>query len=172
MTKPAELLRFLVEHYDLIKRRVSFRVGSRELAEDVMQDTYLRLQARENTGVVRDPSGFILRTALNLAIDRIRVDSRLLSGEEVEHLIEQEVAPFDPEQEAMGRRELEMLAEALDRLPPLRRQLFMASRLDGVPQKDLARQYGISLRKVESEVHMAHETLARKIQRYAPDSSN
>ncbi|WP_176399146.1 RNA polymerase sigma factor [Pandoraea sp. PE-S2T-3] len=172
MTHPADLIRFLVEHYDLIKRRVSFRVGSRELAEDVMQDTYLRLQARENTGAVRDPSAFILRTALNLAIDRVRVDGRLLSGDEVEHLIEQEVAPFDPVEETMGRRELARLAEALDRLPPLRRQLFMASRLDGVPQKELAKQYGISLRKVESEVHLAHETLARKIQRYEPDSTN
>ncbi|MDM8355862.1 RNA polymerase sigma factor [Pandoraea communis] len=172
MTQPADLIRFLVEHYDLIKRRVSFKVGSRELAEDVMQDTYLRLQSREGEGAVRDPSNFILRTALNLAIDRIRTDRRLLSGDEVEHLIEQEVAPFDPQEEALGRRELEMLSEALDRLPPLRRELFMASRLDGVPQKELARQYGISLRKVESEVHLAHETLARKIQRYGPDSSN
>jgi RNA polymerase sigma factor (sigma-70 family) len=166
MNQPADLIRFLLDHYDLIKRRVSFRVGSRELAEDVMQDTYLRLQARETDGAVRDPAGFILRTALNLAIDRIRTDRRLLSGEEVEHLIEQEVAPFGPAEEVLGRRELEALSNALDCLPPLRRQLFMASRLDGVPQKELAKRYSISLRKVEQEVHLAHETLARRIQRY------
>ncbi|AOZ03710.1 hypothetical protein BKK81_32390 [Cupriavidus sp. USMAHM13] len=168
MNQPADLVRFLLDHYELIKRRVSFRVGSRELAEEVMQDTYLRLQARGTAAPVRDPSGFLLRTALNLAIDRIRSDRRLLTGEEVEYLIDQEVAAVDPAEEALGRIELEALARALDRLPALRRELFVASRVDGIPQKELARRYGISLRKVELEIHLAHETLARQIERY-PD---
>ena len=86
----------------------------------------------------------------------------------MEYLIDREVAAVDPAEEALGRIELEALARALDRLPALRRELFVASRVDGIPQKELARRYGISLRKVELEIHLAHETLARQIERY-PD---
>ncbi|THF58670.1 RNA polymerase sigma factor [Pseudothauera rhizosphaerae] len=169
MTRPADLIHFLLAHYDLIKRRISYRVGSLELAEDVMQDTYLRLHAHVPSGPVRNPSSFVLRTALNLAIDRIRADRRLLTGEEVEFLIEQEMDPVDPAAAAAGRLDLDALARALDRLPAQRRQLFMASRFDGVPQKELARHYGISLRKVELEIHRAHEYLAEQIQRKKTD---
>lgn len=173
MTQPGELIRFLLEHYDLIKRRVGYRVGSLELAEDVMQDTYLRLQGHASADKVRDPSNFVLRTALNLAIDRIRSDRRLLSGEDVEFLIEQEVAATpDPMETVAGRRELEAVVQALERLPPLRRQLFMASRFDQVPQKELAARYGISLRKVELEIRRATEYLMERLHGGKPRSSS
>ncbi|OVZ56927.1 hypothetical protein CDO44_20175 [Pigmentiphaga sp. NML080357] len=173
MTKPADLIGFLLEHYELIKRRVSYRVGSLELAEDVMQDTYLRLQSHTPENKVRDPSGFVLRTALNLAIDRIRSDRRMLSGEDVEFLIEQQAADTaDPADAVAGRLDLDAFVQALERLPPLRRQLFMASRFDEVPQKELAKRYGISLRKVELEIRRANEYLTTRLQRGTSPPSN
>lgn len=162
---PSDIVNFLLDRYDVLKRRLAFRLGSRELAEDVLHDTYLRLTAHRPATPVNSPQSFIVRTAINLAIDRIRSDRRLLSGDDVELLLEQETGSIDPVDVAASRFNLETFARAMGRLPPLRRQLFYASRYEGVPQKELARCHGISLRKVELEIHLAHEYCMQQTQR-------
>lgn len=151
-----ELLRFLVERYDSLRSKLMHRLGSVELAEDVLHDTYVKLSTRAPAEPVRSPQSFLLRTAVNLAIDRIRAD-RLLSDEAVDELLLPDEKAVDPADAAAARLDLEALVLAMERMPPLRRQLLFASRIEGVPQKLLAQRYGISLRRVEREIHEAHE---------------
>lgn len=160
---PSDLLRFLVDRYDLLKRKLSHRLGSTELAEDVLHDTYVKLSTRTPAAPVRSPQSFLLRTAVNLAIDRIRSDRLLLSGEEIDELLVPDDKAADPADAAGARMDLEAVALAMERLPPLRRQLLFASRVEGVPQKELAQRYGLSLRKVEREIHLAHEFCAQQM---------
>lgn len=160
-----ELVRFLIAHYDRLKRKLAFRLGSTQMAEDALQDTYLRLSTHQTSAPVRDPQNFVVRTATNLAIDRIRADRHLLSGEDVERLLDEESGSIDPVDAVSARLDLEEVARALRGLPTLRRRLFLASRFDGIPQKELARLHGISLRKVELEIHLAHKFCAEQIQR-------
>ncbi|MCR6477776.1 RNA polymerase sigma factor [Variovorax sp. ZS18.2.2] len=154
---PSELLRFLVDRYDILRRKLTHHLGSIELAEDVLHDTYVKLSTRAPAAPVHSPQSFLLRTAINLAIDRIRSDRLLLSSEEVDELLVPDQNAADPADAAGARIDLETLARVMDQLPPLRRQLLFASRVEGVPQKELARRYAISLRRVEREIHTAHE---------------
>ncbi len=151
-----ELRRFLLERYDVLKRKLALQLGSRELAEDVLHDTYVKLSVREISAPVKSPQSFLLRTALNLAIDRFRADQQLLSMEEIDELLAPDPPANDPATAAEAQADLDLVARAMEELPPLRRELLFASRIEGVPQKELARRYGISLRKVELEIHLAH----------------
>ncbi|RQO63794.1 sigma-70 family RNA polymerase sigma factor [Variovorax sp. KBW07] len=154
---PSELLRFLVDRYETLRSKLVHRLGSIELAEDVLHDTYVKLSTRAPATPVHSPQSFLLRTAVNLAIDRIRSERLLLSGDEVDALLVPDEKAVDPADAAGARIDLEALARAMDLLPPLRRQLLFASRVEGVPQKELARRYAIPLRRVEREIHAAHE---------------
>ncbi|WP_431508912.1 sigma-70 family RNA polymerase sigma factor [Variovorax sp. DAIF25] len=153
----AGLLNFLVERYDVLRRKLSHRLGSVELAEDVLHDTYVKLSVRAPAGPVHSPQSFLLRTAVNIAIDRIRADRLELSGEEVDELLMTDEKAIDPAVAVEARIDLEAVARAMELLPPLRRQLLFASRVEGIPQKELAQRYAISLRRVEREIHLAHE---------------
>ena len=161
---PTELLRFFVDRYETLKRKLVFRLGSLEMAEDVLHDTYVKLATRTLSAPVKSPQSFLLRTAVNLAIDRIRADRALLSAEDVDALLLPDDKVADPADAAAARIDLEAVARAMDALPPLRRQLLFASRIEGTPQKELAQRYGISLRRVEREIHLAHEFCAQQMQ--------
>ncbi len=153
----AELRRFFAEHYDTLKSQLTYRLGSSDLAGDALHDAYVKLSAREEHDPVRSPKSFLLRMATNLAIDRIRSDSRLLSDDDIDDLLLPEQHVADPVNGLMARMDLEALAHIMDRMPARRRQLLFASRVDGVPQRELARRYGISLRLVEREIRCAHD---------------
>lgn len=161
---PTELLRFFVDRYDMLKRKLVHRLGSTEMAEDVLHDTYVKLSTRALGAPVKSPQSFLLRTAVNLAIDRIRADRQLLSMEEVDALLLPDNKAANPADAAAARIELEAVARAMDALPPLRRQLLFASRVEGTPQKELAQRYNISLRRVEREIHLAHAFCAEQMQ--------
>jgi RNA polymerase sigma factor (sigma-70 family) len=154
----SSLLSVFVEHYDVLKRRLTYRLGSSEMAGDVLHDTYVKLAARQGLEApVSSPRSFLLRTAMNAAIDRIRADNRLLYSDEIEQLLDPDEQGVNPADAAIARIDLEAVARVMDRLPRRQRQLLFASRVDGTPQRELAQRYGISLRRVESEIRAAHD---------------
>lgn len=91
MTDPslALLRRFLVDRYDEIKRRLTVRLGSADMAGDALQDAWLNIARADAIGVVRNPGNYIFGVAMNAARDRIRdVNNRHLSAAEIDGLLE------------------------------------------------------------------------------------
>src|SRR3546814_19932593 len=66
----------LVERYDDFARLLSRRLGSQDLAEDALQDTFLRLAREGELAPVRDPRGYLYRMAYNIAAHRSRTERR------------------------------------------------------------------------------------------------
>lgn len=82
------LLNFLTQRYGDLKRRLSRRLGSDDLAGDALQDTWLRLQRLEQQGPILDPRSFLLRMAVNIAVDQQRSQSRVLPRGEIDALLD------------------------------------------------------------------------------------
>ena len=159
------LRRLLVERYDDFKNRLAQRLGSTELAGDAMQDTWLRLARVEAIGHVRNPSRYIFSIALNAARDRLHTDSRFLSAVEVEGMLDLVDETPDPARIVEARSDLSRLESALAELPPRRRDILLAARIDRLSRPEIAKRLGISLRLVEKELHLAQAyCLARLIQ--------
>ena len=66
----AALRELLVGSYSELKARLTRRLGSAELASDVLQDTWLRLERASAMGPVRFPKSYLLRIAYNIALKR------------------------------------------------------------------------------------------------------
>lgn len=160
----ALIRRLLVERYDELKRRLTRRLGSSDLAGEALQDAWLRIAQVDSVGMVRNPGNYVFGVAMNAARDRLRsADSRALSAAEVDGLLEIADRAPDPEQMARARSDLRELEAILHELPPRRREILLAARLDQIPRQEIARRFGISLRLVEQELQRAQEyCLARR----------
>ena len=151
----ASLLQVIVERYDEIRARLARSLGSRDFADEVMHETYLRLYRSEAVGAIQKPDAFIFRTALNVATDKRREASRRASLAEILAVTRLAEGAQDLSREMEARLELEVLKRALAELPPRRRAIFIAARVDGISHEEIARRFGLSRTMVQKELRRA-----------------
>lgn len=158
-----ELKDYLLEGYTELKRRLVRRLGSESMADDALQDTWMRLSARaERLEPVQNPAAYLLRMAMNTVVDRQRADHRLLSLDEIDNLIELADPAPGPAQVAQQQCELAEMVALLQRMPERRRRILLAIRVEGLQQRDVAERLGVSLRLVQRELKGAQEYLAAR----------
>jgi RNA polymerase sigma factor (sigma-70 family) len=157
--------RVFLERYDNLKARLTRRLGSADLAGDVMQDTWLRLQDTGSTASVRQSDAYLYTIAINIALDRLRAEARRLTTDEVEALIEVPDDAPDQMQIAEDRSEWRLLETIMLELPPRRRDILLAARLDDMPRAEIAKRFGISVRLVQRELLEAQDYCAARLNR-------
>jgi RNA polymerase sigma-70 factor (ECF subfamily) len=155
----------LVARYDDLRRRLTHRLGSAELAGEALQDTWLRLDQGTGLASVRSPLAYLFRMAFNIAIDRKRAHNRRLIATEVEALLDVADDAPDAARILEARREIAALSDIMAELPPRQRSILLAARLDGTPQRKIAEELGISLSLVEKELKLAQEYCAARLGR-------
>ncbi|MEW6645032.1 MAG: sigma-70 family RNA polymerase sigma factor [Pseudomonadota bacterium] len=146
-----------VDRYDDLKRRLTKRLGSADLAGDAMQDTWLRLARVETVGTVQSPGNYLFRIALNAAADQRRLDRRHASAVEIESLLELPDETPSPEDVVLARSDLDAFKVIMTELPARRRAIFLAARVGNIPRQEIADRLGISRRLVAKELLLAHE---------------
>jgi RNA polymerase sigma factor (sigma-70 family) len=158
----ATLRQLLVERYDELRSRLVNRLGSEEVAQETLHEMWLHLRDKNDLGVVHRPIGYLLQTALNLAISRDRTELRRSKRFEVMEMLEIADPAPGPEREVEARQQIELLEQVLEELTPRRRMVLLASRLEGIPLKRIAEHLGLSQRFVELELKAALEHCAKR----------
>lgn len=155
----ATLRDLLALRYEDLKRRLTWRLGSSELASDALHDTWVHLEDRsEESGPVKSPAAYLMRMATNLALDRLQRDRRYMSADEVDTLMLDIADPAPgPAQTVAAREEVEALARLIDSMPPRRRAIFLAVRVEERSNQEVAVRFGVSTRLVGLELKRAHE---------------
>jgi len=103
--------------YEEFKVRLRKRLGSEDLANDVLHETYLRVDRMDMPPNLAQPNAYLYRMALNIAADRREADARLLTGSEVEELLQSADEAQDPSRVVGGQKEIQSLVKALYELP-------------------------------------------------------
>lgn len=136
--------------------------GAGDAAEDLVQDLWLKVSKRTD-GPIGNPVAYLFRAADTLMIDRYR--SRRQSERRdlawSEDAGDGEVSS-DPQAERViaARQETERVAAVLVELGERKATIFRRARIDGVPQRQIAAELGISLSTVESDLRTACRALA------------
>jgi RNA polymerase sigma factor (sigma-70 family) len=160
------LLRLFMERRHELRRRLKQRLGSEELANDALQETYLRIKRMsDHAEVSSNPAGYLFRMAVNVAADQRQADSRYLTGTEVEDLLNVGSDALDPARVVHARLEVETLELAMRELTPRQREILIAARVDDVSQEDIARRFRISVRMVGKELKKALEHCGKRLDR-------
>lgn len=144
------------QYYDELLGFLTARLGCREQAADVVQDTYVRVLSMEERGAIMQPRAFLYKTALNLTVDLFR-RQKLRTEYTVDLEGAQEVPSGAPDQEAIleGKQRLALLREAIAELPPKCRYVFVMHKFMHLPHSELAERLGISKSMVERHVMKA-----------------
>ncbi|MCG5241828.1 RNA polymerase sigma factor [Azospirillum doebereinerae] len=152
----SSLLRLLIAHYEEMTGHLARRLGSLCLAEDVVQDTYLRLRSLGALPEIDNPRSYLFRMADNIALDRIRAETRMGKRFAPEELgLERPLDEPDAEATLEHKQRLDCLSRALDELPPRCREVFVLHKFDGMSHADIAAHLGISRSMVEKHVMKA-----------------
>ncbi|MFT4173099.1 MAG: sigma-70 family RNA polymerase sigma factor [Rhodocyclaceae bacterium] len=159
------LMDYLSRHYGVLKRQLGWALRNAELAEDALHDTWLRVrdQERHEDGPIRKPGGYLVRMAINIALDMQRRQSRNLPLDEINALMELADAAPGPDRTAEARLQLDAVCGLLERMPARRREVVVLVHMDDLTQPEVAKRLGISLRTVEYELRNAHDYLSARM---------
>ena len=143
----------------------------KEDAEDVTQETYLRLWRTISEATIESPKSYILRTARNLALDIIRKKSKrddadtVVQGEDEEFEIElEDTDPTSrPDLAYLQKMEREAVRESINELPTSARELIILRDLEGLPYSEIANLLGIAEGTLKSKLFRARERLRQII---------
>ncbi|MES2179005.1 MAG: sigma-70 family RNA polymerase sigma factor [Gemmatimonadota bacterium] len=148
----------LDDFYGVVSRRCD---GDRDLAEDVVQETWLRaFRAWRHDGVPDKPMAWLTTVASRILASHFRRQTadRLDDGSGDAILApDAEVARDSFEKRSLVER-------AIARLPVLQKQLIEAFHFDRRPVADIAGSVGLSERAVEGRLRRARQNLRREIE--------
>ncbi|RIY01064.1 RNA polymerase sigma factor [Aureimonas flava] len=150
--QPSAIAALFLQEESRLKRIVRRITGCAFLAEDVVQDTFVNLAKHDLTAQDR---GFLVQSAKNLAIDRIRQDRRRRDA--LAALRPEQVATAPPSQETAcaDREAMQDFLAALRGLPERTQRAFLLSKLDGLSYAEIADRLGVSVSTVEKDLMSA-----------------
>lgn len=155
------LERLFANHATGLVRFLSRKVRSREDAEDIAQNAFIRIQRLAESGELENPKAYLYQTAANLAIDQLRreklhhgylqseITKQMASGDEAL------VNYCTPERLLGAKTQLNAIESALSQLPLKCRQAFLLHRTKGYSYSDIAREMGVSVSSVEKYILQA-----------------
>lgn len=156
-----------LENRARLERFLGTRFSHDVEAEDAIQELWTRINGIDDSAI-DDPLAYLFRMANNLAIDRKRAVQMRIRRERawVETRIDRvandtvDSAP-NAERILLSREKLEAVDATLDRLPERTSRIFKQYRVDGVPQKIIAYEEGISLSAVEKHLMRAYQAILK-----------
>lgn len=144
--------------------------GAGEDAEDLLQDMWMKLEAKE-LGPVADPVPYLYRAANNLMLDRYRSATRRERREQDWSEGAGGVMADPAEATAIDERmilneRLEQARAVLRALGPRVELVFRRFRIEGVGQKVIAEELGVSLTTVEKDLQKAYRAMLALKQKF------
>jgi RNA polymerase sigma-70 factor, ECF subfamily len=146
------------DHIDRLYRAAWALCGSRQDAEDLVQETYARLLAKPRLLRKEDDLGYLLRALRNTFLLRKRTEQR-----------RPRTQPFPEDMEPAGGRSPEAELEAREvfaaiaALPPDFRDVLVAVDVAGLSYDETARALRIAQGTVMSRLYRARQQVARKL---------
>ncbi|MCS6286524.1 MAG: sigma-70 family RNA polymerase sigma factor [Nitrospira sp.] len=153
------------QYYGELLRFLTAKLGCREQAADVVQDTFLRVRRLKDLAGVAQPRAFLYKTAVNLSVDlfrrqRIRAE-RMTQLETIQEPLSMATRPDDAVE---AKERVQLLRDAIEELPPKCRQVFLLHKFMGLSHASIAGRLGISKNMVEKHVMKAMAHCRRRVE--------
>ncbi len=168
MVSEKAFLKAYRKHADAIFRHCFFRVFSRERAQELLQETFMRTWKYLVAGnEIQNLRAFLYRVANNLIVS----ESRKKKEESLDALAEQ---GFDlPDADAVlaiyTEIERNCLHELIQELDPQYRQVIVMRYIDGLPPREIAVVLGESANVVSVRINRGVQKLRLLSQRYVSE---
>ena len=138
--------------------------------DDLRQEVYIRVCEAAQRERPDPAKPFVLGTARNLIIDRIR-RQQIVAIEKVADLDALGIAADipGPDRSAMARDELRRLQSAIDRLPPRCREAVVLCKIEGLSGREIAQRMGVSEATVSEHIEKGMCAIADMLYGKSPE---
>jgi RNA polymerase sigma-70 factor (ECF subfamily) len=155
------LARLLDQYWSPLLAYATRLLRSRDAAEDAVQEAFVRLwQHRESWDLEGSVRGLLYRVTRNAALDerKRRVTRRRLAGQ-----VNRPGATPPADLEVVATELEVMVARAIARLPPRRREIFLLARRDGLSYHQIAFVLDLSVQTVANHMSLALRDLRHAV---------
>ncbi|CAN5329843.1 RNA polymerase sigma factor [soil metagenome] len=151
-----------LQHRDALLRFLRAR-GAADTAEDLLQDMWLKLSGRE-MDAVEEPLPYLYRMANNLMLDRHRSATRRERREQdwtqgMAGPVAEQSHDVPADERLIAADRLEEAGAVLRSLGPRAEAVFRRFRIEGIGQRQIAQDLGVSLTTVEKDLQKAYRAL-------------
>ncbi|TFY86478.1 sigma-70 family RNA polymerase sigma factor [Pseudomonas kairouanensis] len=153
------------EHYEELIRTWTRRLRSRQQAEDLAHDTFVRVLEAKSASV-EQPRAYLHQTARNIAVDGYRRADRR-EAMELE-AFDQTPHSGDPEHFMHAIQLADSIEQALAELPLNCRKIFIWQKIEGLTQQEIAERLGLSKNMVEKYMIRTLRHLRDRLDAMAP----
>jgi RNA polymerase sigma-70 factor (ECF subfamily) len=162
--EPLSIQEIIHRHHGALLSFLRMRLRVSHDADDVAQESYIRMMQYEGSREIRSPSSMLFRIAINVANDLGRSELARRAPDQCT-LDDVELVSDLPsaEREIGARQDLELLQAAIAQLSPKCRNVFLLSRTHMMTYPEIANHCGISLKMVEKHVSRALAVCAKKV---------
>ena len=140
-----------------------YKCGNQELAEDIMQEAFLRLWKKCDQVPPQKAKSFLFTVANNLFLDEVK-HQKVVQQFKIKPLSS---AFAESPEFLLEEKEFEhQLEKAIEALPEKSRVVFLLNRIDQLKYKEIAAMLGISVKAVEKRMHKALIELRKLTDRF------
>lgn len=153
-------------HHEALHNLAYNLVRDSDIAKDVVQEVFTKLwQNRDRLEFGNQISHYLFKATSHTALNHLRSARKLVSAEG-EHFLHLHASHGTDD---LQFKELEVkVREAIDRLPPKCRTIYLLSRQEGLKYQEIAETLEISVKTVENQMGIALEKLRTDLKTYLP----
>lgn len=146
-------------HWDEVAAYLTRRLRDPVIAADLTQETYLRVAGLSENTTLLNPRAYLFTTARHVLVDHWRSARTRHEASANETVMARTPDPAPAiDTVLLSREELDILAQAVDALPPRTREVFRLHKFEQLSYAEIAQQLGMARNTVM--VHMTR-ALAR-----------
>ncbi|MFD0765386.1 RNA polymerase sigma factor [Mucilaginibacter lutimaris] len=149
-------------HHQLLGTHIYRITDSAELAEEVVQDVFLKIwMSRETLVTVQNFRAYLFVVSKNHALNCLR---KLAKERVHQKTIEENAAALTPHENPRLEEYYSLLDEAIDHLPPQQQKVYLLSRHSRLKYDEIANQTGLSRETVKKYLQGATHSITSFVQ--------
>ena len=165
MTKHTLITNYYIAHRDELLAYAVSRLGDSCLAEDIVQNVFLRLLTSDKVISAVTLPALVFAMTRNQVYDYFRHHTAV---EQYEHYIKGVCSELTTDESILSAREvMEQLEQGLARLPENCREIYRMHIYDGMKVGEISRELGEGYKSVEHRLGAARKAMRQYLQKYA-----
>ena len=165
MTKQTLITNYYIAHRDELLAYAVSRLGDCCLAEDIVQNVFLRLLTSDKVISEVTLPALVFAMTRNLVYDYYRHHTAV---EQYEHYIKGVCSELTSDESILSAREvMEQLEQGLARLPENCREIYRLHIYDGLKVNEISQQLGEGYKSVEHRLGAARKAMRHYLRKYA-----
>ena len=165
MTKHTLITNYYIAHRDELLAFAGSRLGDSYLAEDIVQNVFLRLLTSDKIISEITLPALVFAMTRNQVYDYYRHHTTV---EQYEHYIKGVCSELTSDESILSAREvMEQMERGLARLPENCREIYRMHIYDGMKVSEISRELGEGYKSVEHRLGTARKAMRQYLRKYA-----